>query len=605
MIKLIFTLFFLFPSLGMTKLYCDKFWEILKTNENIEFNEAPYIEIPTFKFDVKKKPYPIVADFISDDYISNNFPNIHPKVWQNWMAGVFFPERKDLEFCKNYKCSNDLRNFLKKEEYLILNQILFRHLDDTYFRDNTNIFDQKNWEDSSTIEKEESFFPELNKTFISHIDNIKISEYSDEELFKLLYMPDDKEKVFRFQITENVYKSNESIPLDLIGHIDLKIKPELTKITPINLEIYIHEYPEINTLENTLKIQYDLFSLTYSNPLKLVFEQALEQSGYGFLSNYDFIDYLEEDELYLADDLVCSMSLKRYKDENFQFWISRPDIKIFSDTNVEDKDIIFEFRYMAGGYSPVYISTNIDKKSKTIKTKFDLQTFPFDSQKFELRISDLFYTSPSDINPYISYLSDKEFADYLEIDNEDLDYRNRTFDNEYNTSEFKLSDIHQNIEYGYANNTFMVVPEWVIELEYKRVPNYYFYKIFLPVFILVLLSLSSFIIPKKELESKLTLTVVIFLALIAYIFVIDDNIPKLSYMTVLDYFVLTAFIFTAFPIVFSILVYKLEEKGEVKNKIIKFFPFFVTPLFFISLIFIFSYHAKNFNNASGILKHFS
>ena len=603
MIRILFFIFFLFPSLGMTKLYCDKFWEILKTNENIEVNEAPYFEIPTFKFDVKQKPYEIIADFISDDYISDNFPNIHPRVWQNWMAGIHFPERKDLEFCKNYECSKELSSFLKKEEYLILNQILFRHLDDTYFRDNSNIFDQKNWEDSSTLEKEESFFPELNKTFISHIDNIKISEYSDEELFKLLYLPDGKEKIFRFQITAYVSKNNEYIPLDLIGYIDLKIEPSLTKITPLNYEIYIHEYPEIDTLENTLKIKYNLTNLTYSNPLKLVFEQALKQSGYDFLTDIDFIDSIEKDELHLADDLTCSISLERYKNENFQFWISRPDIKYFSNTDVEDKDIKFQFVYHAGGYAPVYMITSIDKKSKTIRNRFDLHTFPFDRQKFELRISDLFYTTPSDINPYISYLSDKNLALYIEIDNEELDYRNRTFYDDYNTIDFKLADISQNIEYGYASE-LNVVPEWVIQLEYERVPNYYFYKIFLPVFVLVLLSLSSFIIPKKELESKLTLTVVIFLALIAYIFVIDDNIPKLSYMTVLDYYVLTAFIFTSIPIIFSIFVYKADGIVGAKNKIFKFFPVAITSTFFISVYLIFSYHSRIFENASGFLKNF-
>lgn len=605
MIRLLFFIFFLFPSLGMTKLYCDKFWEILKTNENIEVNEAPYIEILTFKFDVKQKPYPIIADFISDSYISENFPDIHPKVFQNWMDGVFFPERKDLEFCKNNECSKELSSFLKREEYLILNQILFKHLDDYYFRDNSNIFDQKNWEDSSTLEKEESFFPDLNKTFISHIDNIKISEYSDEELFKLLYLPDGKEKIFRFQITENVFKNNEYIPLDLIGYIDLKIEPSLTRITPLNYEIYIHDFPEIDTIENTLKIKYDLFSLTYSNPLKLVFEQALEQSGYKFLSEGWFIDSLEGDDLYLADDLTCSISLKRYKDENFQFWISRPDIKYFSNTDVEDKDIIIDVNYHVGGYAPAYMITTIDKKFKTIRNKFDLHTFPFDRQEFELRISDLFYTTPSDINPHISYLSDKQLALYLQMDNEDLDYRNRTFYDEYNTIDFKLTDINQNIEYGYTSQSLNVIPEWVIQLEYERIPNYYFFKIFLPVFVLVLLSLSSFIIPKKELESKLTLTVVIFLALIAYIFVIDDNIPKLSYMTVLDYYVLTAFIFTSIPIIFSIFVYKADGIVGTKNKIFKFFPVAITSSFFIAVYLIFSYHSRIFDNASGFLKNFS
>ena len=171
--------------------------------------------------------------------------------------------------------------------------------------------------------------------------------------------------------------------------------------------------------------------------------------------------------------------------------------------------------------------------------------------------------------------------------------------------EFRLINVNQEIDYRFNKSGYDKFPVLKIEMEYERIPTYYFYKIFLPVFILVIISLCSFFIPPKELESKLTLTVVIFLALIAYIFVIDDNIPKLSYMTVLDYTVLIAFIFTAIPIVYSIITFKYYLKFNELNRFLYLFPYLTIGGFIFSLLAIFFYHSKMFNNASGFLKYFS
>ena len=58
----------------------------------------------------------------------------------------------------------------------------------------------------------------------------------------------------------------------------------------------------------------------------------------------------------------------------------------------------------------------------------------------------------------------------------------------------------------------------------------------------------------KELESRLTITVVCLLSLIAYNFVIDSELPKLNYLTVLDMIILTSYIFATIPNFLSIAV---------------------------------------------------
>ena len=59
-------------------------------------------------------------------------------------------------------------------------------------------------------------------------------------------------------------------------------------------------------------------------------------------------------------------------------------------------------------------------------------------------------------------------------------------------------------------------------------------------------------IPTKELESRLTTSIVALLALIAYNFVLNDELPKLSYLTSLDRYILLSYLFCAIQSFLSI-----------------------------------------------------
>ena len=61
--------------------------------------------------------------------------------------------------------------------------------------------------------------------------------------------------------------------------------------------------------------------------------------------------------------------------------------------------------------------------------------------------------------------------------------------------------------------------------------------------ILILLVCWSVSIHPRELESKLTITIVCLLSLIAYNFVIDQDLPKLGYLTLMDYIILLSYVF--------------------------------------------------------------
>ena len=84
-------------------------------------------------------------------------------------------------------------------------------------------------------------------------------------------------------------------------------------------------------------------------------------------------------------------------------------------------------------------------------------------------------------------------------------------------------------EQGFYKDKFLNQIDIILEVE--RQSSYYVYKIILPIILILMVCWSVIWITPKEIESRLTVTIVCLLSLIAYNFVIDKEIPKLEYLT--------------------------------------------------------------------------
>ena len=73
---------------------------------------------------------------------------------------------------------------------------------------------------------------------------------------------------------------------------------------------------------------------------------------------------------------------------------------------------------------------------------------------------------------------------------------------------------------------------------------------------------SAVWIDPKEIESRLTITIVCLLSLIAYNFVIDSDMPKLEYLTIMDYIILISYVYAAIPNFLSIYSFELQKKNR-------------------------------------------
>ena len=92
----------------------------------------------------------------------------------------------------------------------------------------------------------------------------------------------------------------------------------------------------------------------------------------------------------------------------------------------------------------------------------------------------------------------------------------------------------------------------MIEIELERKHGYYIFKVILPIVLILIVCWSVVWIDPREIESRLTITIVCLLSLIAYNFVIDEELPKLEYLTVMDWIVLTSYVYATIPNFLSI-----------------------------------------------------
>ena len=184
-----------------------------------------------------------------------------------------------------------------------------------------------------------------------------------------------------------------------------------------------------------------------------------------------------------------------------------------------------------------YNSTGVYK----IKNYFNLRAFPFDKQKLEIHL-------------YNEKLTD----DFRSLVTSYTAQRALKFKNENSIQGWDIDNI--NVKYKFfenPNKNFDMHDGVSLEIEVSRKHGYYIFKIILPILLILSLCWLSVWLPPKEIQSRLTVTIVCLLSLIAYNFVIDADIPKLEYLTIMDFIILISYIYAAIPCLLAVISFNL------------------------------------------------
>ena len=221
--------------------------------------------------------------------------------------------------------------------------------------------------------------------------------------------------------------------------------------------------------------------------------------------------------------------------------------------NIAKKDNdLFNIHYKLTPYSKkfgndfnaIYLQKNIEGQFD-IKNKFNLRAFPFDKQKLSLELIDGRYNLDKR-NIFASERTHIFLNEYIKK-NEILGW---------DILSYQLSSFQYQNPFNMKNDFSDGLK---LDLNIERKHGYYVFKVIVPIVLILLICWGSVWINPIEIESRLTITIVCLLSLIAYNFVIDKEMPKLEYLTIMDWIILISYIYATIPNFLSIASFHLMK----------------------------------------------
>lgn len=345
-----------------------------------------------------------------------------------------------------------------------------------------------------------------------------------------------------------------------------------TEISPI---FRIKAFDNIDVKNSDYTIAYELEYDWWDDRLIEIARSAYSEF-YGSI-NDEIENYKNEMGPDIEEDSWVN-GLKCFEDFNIfdlNLWIADLDFTnvVKDDLENKKKTVFINYDFFMDGFEQVNISV-IEEGIAKLHTKFNLKAFPFDSHLLKFKYADVLSgvdtVSIADIDTNIMPITDDLKSKipqwYLPQKFANLETFKYYID--------KYDSYHEGV-----STTFII----------ERNSSYYIFKVIAPIFLILIICWSVFWLSLNQIESRLTVSIVCLLTLIAYNFVIDQDIPKLSYLTAMDQIILISYIFAAIPTILSIIFSNINNNNSFDvdiNFYQKNIRIFGPLLYFVTILFI-------------------
>tara|TARA_X000000368_G_C22979662_1_gene689317 strand:+ start:81 stop:1217 length:1137 start_codon:yes stop_codon:yes gene_type:complete len=281
----------------------------------------------------------------------------------------------------------------------------------------------------------------------------------------------------------------------------------------LNVDLLVEHISNIDPINNYFEAYYSLWVHWKDNSVK---EYLKTKNLYNPEKTFYMCSY-DSQKAFYEDLILFNPVVEFYENEPVDF---KPNwIELFSDGTVQIRK----------------------RGSQKFKSWFEFEKFPFDKQTF------YFYMYSEYPKSILMFKADEAMDVYkknLYMDEQEDYYLNipgweTTNVNFYEESYFDDIDGHK-----YSG--------FIVEIDAERKYFWYIFKIMAPIIFILLVSWSVFWLGAKQVESKVTITIVAFLGLIAYNFIISSDVPKLEYLTYMDVFILLAYLFSGLSTMIAI-----------------------------------------------------
>tara|TARA_B100000989_G_scaffold211757_1_gene160772 strand:- start:807 stop:2006 length:1200 start_codon:yes stop_codon:yes gene_type:complete len=334
----------------------------------------------------------------------------------------------------------------------------------------------------------------------------------------------------------------------------------------VKVDIYVDRIFEIEAHKNTFKAQVNLW-LTWQDPrLKLI----LKKLGY------------------FTEDTQKPYYLCSYNPTNefSNFKLFDPAIEFF---NRIDKPPVEN--YMAD-WVDVFSDGSIDKRLKDQPVfhvnDFSFKKFPFDKQTLMIELWSEYPSFLVEMSPNEPYMTNYSETGIFEKDGEPLSVDGWSVENP--TYEI----------YSFVDNDGSPYKGFYLYFNISRLTSYYVYKIILPIIFILAISWSVFWVRGSQLEAKVNVTIVCLLSLIAYNFIIDEDLPKLPYLTFMDCFILLSYFYTGIATILCVYSFLRKLKSGKDLSVVDRYAQFIGPISYFTILLILLTYFYNLETAKGL-----
>lgn len=298
---------------------------------------------------------------------------------------------------------------------------------------------------------------------------------------------------------------------------------------PVETSIYLWKIENIDEKNQTFTA-YIYLDLKWHDP-RLVFEG---ESGKPMIFTEDSID-------------------EKFK----EIWWPETDFVNAIETSVNNKSLAI--------YPDGEVNYSL-KISGTFFTPMNFEKFPFDSQSFQIHLESFFWMENS-----------LKFV---------VDQKNTGFAQDLYLDRFDLESIDTSVkERNYLDQTYS---QYEYSINLKRHTKFYLYQILVPMFILLAITGGMFFIDVDDLSTSLFLGQGAILVLIAMKFMINESLPHIDYLTIIDYVFFAAYFCcgtaTAIACIHHYMWRKKHHKAKLAQRII-----WIPVVLFLILYFLIFY----------------
>ncbi|MEZ4716668.1 MAG: hypothetical protein R2851_11360 [Caldilineaceae bacterium] len=181
-------------------------------------------------------------------------------------------------------------------------------------------------------------------------------------------------------------------------------------------------------------------------------------------------------------------------------------------------------------------ATYFERATATLQAPdFNFRRFPFDTQQFYVRVQSIFEEE------YFTFVPDAARSGFgPQLGEEQWIFSNDNF----TTSSITVNGRSQAV---FAFTT-------------HRHLNFYIFRIFVPVLLIILVSWVTFFL--HDYGRRIEVASGNLLLFIAYNFTIANDLPRIGYLTFMDFILISTFVITGFVVILNVIFRRMEANGK-------------------------------------------